>query len=43
MIPQIFNPTAALLIPKGTASNEVNAKTETQATTVEAKICKCST
>ena len=42
MIAQIFNPTAKLVIPTGTQTNEANAEKETQVT-AEAKISKCST
>ena len=40
MIPQIFIPTAELVIPTGTQTNEVNAETKTQLVIVEAKINK---
>ena len=43
MIAQIFNPITELVIVTGTATNEVNAETETQPATVEAKISNCST
>ena len=43
MIPQILNSTAELVIPKGTATNEVNAETEIQVVNAEAKISKCLT
>ena len=42
MIPQIFIPTAELVIPTGTETNEENAKIEAQPLTVKAKISKCS-
>ena len=38
LIAQIFNPTAELVIPTRTQTNEANAKIETQQLTVEAKI-----
>ena len=40
MISQIFNPTAEILIPTGTQTNETNAEIETQLVTVETKIRK---
>ena len=40
-ITQIFNPTAEVLTPTGTATNEVNAEIETQPVIVEPKISKC--
>ena len=43
MIAQIFNPTAELVIPTGTQTNEANAEIERQPITVEVKIIKCST
>ena len=42
MITQTFNPTAELVTPTGTATNEVNAQTETQQLIGEIKIRKCS-
>ena len=41
MIAQIFIPTAELIKPTGTATNEVNGKIETQSVIVQAKISKC--
>ena len=41
--PQIFVPTAELVIPTGTQTNEANAEIETQQIIVETKISKCST
>ena len=38
LIAQIFNPTAELVIPTGTQTNEANAKIETQQVTFEVKI-----
>ena len=43
MVAQIFIPTAELVIPTGTQTNEANAGIETQQVTVETKISKCST
>ena len=43
MIPQMFNPTAELVIPIETQANEANAEIETQPVTVETKISKFST
>ena len=40
---QIFVPTAELVIPTGTQTNEANAEIETQQIIVETKISKCST
>ena len=42
VITQTFNPTAELVTPTGTATNEVNAQTETQQLIGEIKIRKCS-
>ena len=45
MIPAViahsFIPTAELVIPTGTQTNEANAEIETQPVTVETKISKC--
>ena len=41
MIAQIFIPTAELVMPIGTATNETNAEIETQPLTAETKIRKC--
>ena len=41
VITQILNPTAEIVIPTGTATNEVNAEIETQPLIVEPKISKC--
>ena len=38
-IAKIFNPTAELVMPTGTQTNETNAEIKTQPVTVEAKIC----
>ena len=38
MITQIFIPTAELVIPKETPTNEVNAETKTQPVTVKTKM-----
>ena len=43
MIAQMFIPTAELVIPTGTQTNEANAEIETQSTTVEDRISKFST
>ena len=43
MIPKIFIPTAELIIPTATRTNETNADTEMQPVTVETKIGKFST
>ena len=43
VIAQFLIPTADLLIPTGTPTNEENAEIETQPVTVETKISKCST
>ena len=43
MIEQVFIPTSELQIPTGKTTTKVNAKTETQPATVEAKISKNST
>ena len=43
MIAQMFNPTAELVIPTGTETNETNAETETQPVSVGTKISKYST
>ena len=42
MIALIFNPTAELVMPTGTQTNEANAEIETQPVTGEAKIRKSS-
>ena len=42
MISQIFIPTAELVIPTGTQTNEANAEIETQPVTVETKISNSS-
>ena len=39
----MFTPTAELIIPTGTETNEANAEIETQIVTVEAKTSLCST
>ena len=39
----MFIPTAELVIPTGTQTNESNAEIETQPVTVEVRISKCST
>ena len=36
-------PTAELVVPAGTQTNEANAEIETQPVTVETKISECST
>ena len=41
VIAQSFIPTAELVIPTGTQTNEANAEIETQPVTVETKISKC--
>ena len=41
MIAQIFSPTAELIMPTGTKTNEANAEIKTQPVTVEAQISKC--
>ena len=41
-IAQIFIPTADLVVPTGTQTNDVNTEIEIQPVTVEAKITKCS-
>ena len=38
----IFIPTAELVIPVGTQTNEANAGNETEPVTVETKISECS-
>ena len=43
MIVKMFIPTAELVIPTGTQTNEANAKTETQPVPAENKTRKCST
>ena len=43
VIAQIFIPTAELLIPTGTQTNEANAEIETQPVTTETEISRCST
>ena len=43
VVTQIFIPTAELVIPTGTQTNEANTKNETQPVTVEARISKYST
>ena len=43
VIAQFLIPTADLLIPTGTPTNEENAEIEIQPVTVETKISKCST
>ena len=43
VIGQIFTPTAELLMPTATQTNEANVEIETQPVIVEAKISKCST
>ena len=43
MISQISVPTAELVIPTGTETNEENAEIETQPVTIETEISKCST
>ena len=43
MIAQMFVPTAEVVIPTGTQSNEANAEIETQPATVEHRISKFST
>ena len=43
MVPRISNSTAEILIPPGTATNEVNAEIETQSVVAETKIRKFST
>ena len=43
MIPQVLIPTAELVIPTGTKTNEANAEIETQPVIVETKISQCST
>ena len=43
MIAQMINPTAEIIMPIGTQTNEANAEIETQPVTVETKISKCST
>ena len=40
---KVFTPTIELLIPTGTATNEVNAELETQPETVKVKTSKSST
>ena len=42
MVAQIFIPTAELVIPTGTQTNEVSAEIETQPVIVETKISKCN-
>ena len=42
VIVPIFIPTAELLIPVGTQTNEANAGNETQPVTAETKISECS-
>ena len=42
MIAQICIPTAELVIPAGTQTNEASAETGTQLVTVESKLSKCS-
>ena len=42
MIAQIFNPTAELVIPTGTSTNQAKAEIETHPLTAETKIIKCS-
>ena len=42
VIAQIFNPTAELVIPIGTATKEAKAEMETHPVIVEPKIRKCS-
>ena len=42
MIAQIFNPTAELVIPTGTPTNQAKAEIETHPVTAETKIIKCS-
>ena len=41
VIAQSFIPTAELVIPTGTQTNEANAEIKTQPVTVETKISKC--
>ena len=43
VIPQVFIPTAELVIPTGPKTNEANAEIETQTVIVETKISQCST
>ena len=43
VIAQIFIPTAELVIPKGTQTNEADSEIEIQPVTLEVKITKCST
>ena len=43
MITQIFIPTAELVMPTGTQTNEANAEIKTQPGTVEGRTSKCST
>ena len=43
MIAKMFNPTAKLVIPTRTQTNEKNTEIETQPVTVETKIRKFST
>ena len=43
VVAQIFIPTAELVIPTGTQTNEANAEIEAQPVTVETKIRYCST
>ena len=38
----MFIPTAELVIPAGTQTNEANAEIETQPVVVQARISKCS-
>ena len=42
VIKQTFIPTAELVIPTGTETNEANSENETQPVIVEPKISKCS-
>ena len=42
MIVTVFIPTAKLVIPTGTQTNEANAEIETQPVTVKTNISKCS-
>ena len=43
VVTQSFSPTAELVIPTGTQTNEANTENETQPVTVEARISKYST
>ena len=43
MVAQMFNPTAELIIPTGTQTNEANAEIETQPVTAETKGGRFST